>query len=339
MTDPLRTLQDWIDIDSVTGGEANYGDALARALEAEGLAVEKQQVEPDRFNLLARGASPEVVFCTHLDTVPPFFGPSADRDEVRGRGACDAKGPALAMVEAARSLMAEGERRVGFLLTVGEEVDQLGARRANEELAEPWRPRHVIVGEPTGNRFVRAHKGMYYAHLRAHGVAGHSSREDGGPSAVHTLVESLGAVLGADWSSHELLGRGSVNVGRVTGGVATNVFAPEASAELLFRTVEPPEEVEARLRALLPEGVELAVGMGTRPVEFALPPGVDEGDAPVVAFGTDAPFLDRWGTPLLYGPGEISDAHTDHERLSRASFERAVADYARAAASLLESPA
>ena len=72
---------------------------------------------------------------------------------------------------------------------------------------------------------------------------------------------------------------------------------------------------------------------GYGPVEFHVPEWAAE-DAPVVAFGTDAPFLTRWGTPLLYGPGRITDAHTDHELLERASFERAIGDYVRIAREL-----
>ena len=91
MTDWLQTLLDWIAIPSVTGEEGDYGDAVQRALSAAGLATERQDVGDGRFNVLARAGEPEVVFCTHLDTVPPFFGPRVDASFVHGRGACDAK--------------------------------------------------------------------------------------------------------------------------------------------------------------------------------------------------------------------------------------------------------
>src|SRR5690349_22179624 len=161
MTSHAQTLQDWIAVPSVTGAEADYADVLARHLAARGFAVERQEVAPGRFNLLARAARPEVVFCTHLDTVPPFIAPSEDRDYVRGRGSCDAKGPALAMIEAGAQLLSRGEDRIGFLFTVGEETDSLGAQVANARLAEPWHPRFTIVGEPTDNRFVSGHKGIF----------------------------------------------------------------------------------------------------------------------------------------------------------------------------------
>ena len=326
-------LCDWIAIPSVTGDERDYADALARELRGLGLGVERQELAPGRFNVLARGArAPEVVFCTHLDTVPPYIGPREERDAVHGRGACDAKGPALAMLEATRSLLDQGEERVGFLFTCGEETDSAGAALANERLAEPWRPRFTIVGEPTDNRFVGAHKGVYKAELVAHGVAGHSSQANL-PSAIHELVHAIERLLAQDWGRHALLGPGTLNIGTLAGGVAANVVAERAVASLLLRAVEDPAVTERKLRACLGERVELQKPYKSYgPTEFHVP----HGHTPIpVAFGTDAPHLKRWGKPLLYGPGRILDAHTDHECISKSSFERAVHEYARTARELL----
>jgi acetylornithine deacetylase len=327
-----KRLRDWIEVPSVTGGEADYADVLARRLEQLGLDVEQQEVAPGRCNVLARRGRPRVVFCTHLDTVPPFFGSREDADFVHGRGACDAKGPALAMLTAAEGLLAEGEEDLGFLFTVGEEADSAGAQRANALLAEPWAPRFTIVGEPTENRFVRAHKGAFKGRLVAQGVAGHSSQAVG-PSAVHELVACAAKLLATDWGSHPHLGPGTLNIGRIEGGVAPNVVADRATASLLLRAVEPPQVCRAKLERCLSEHVTFETPFPNYgPVEFLVPAG----ERPIeVAFGTDAPHLPRWGTPLLYGPGRILDAHTDHERVSKASFERAVADYGRVARDLL----
>lgn len=336
MSTVFDKLQDWIAIPSVTGAERDYAEALARELGPLGFGVERQELVAGRFNLLARTSSaPQVVFCTHLDTVPPWFGPSETRDEVRGRGSCDAKGPALAMIEAAKLLLAQGESRIGFLFTCGEETDSAGAQLANERLAEPWRPRFTIVGEPTGNRFAGAHKGVYKCDLHAHGVAGHSS-QNVGPSAIHELVHALVKLLEQDWGRHPLLGAGTLNVGLIDGGIAANVVADRASASLLLRAVETPEVTEAKLRACLGAKVELAKPYKSYgPTEFHVPKGHE---ALAVAFGTDAPHLKRWGKPLLYGPGHILDAHTDHECVSKRSFERAVHDYAATARELLATP-
>jgi len=310
----FRDLVDWIEIPSVTGDEESYGDALSRALSEKGFDVERQEVEPGRYNILARAGVPEVVFCTHLDTVPPFFGSSTDSEFIRGRGSCDAKGQAATMLAAAERLLAGGEDRIGFLFTVGEEVDSAGAAFANAHLAEPWAPRFVIVGEPTESTFVAAHKGIYKTRLVAEGVAGHSS-QDVGPSAVHELVECAGKLLGEAWGRHDVLGEGTLNIGRITGGVAANVVAEHAEADVLIRTVEPPTAVEARLKSHLCDGVRLEGAFKCfGPVEFHVPEGER---STTVAFGTDAPHMPRWGTPLLFGPGSILDAHTDHEQVKK----------------------
>ena len=327
----FETLMDWIDIDSVTGGEGDYGDALARRLAASGFAVERQDLAPGRFNVLARADEPQVVLCTHLDTVPPWLGPRRAGRVLYGRGACDAKGPALAMILAAERLVAAGERRVGFLFTVGEETDGAGAQLANERIAAPWSPRYTIVGEPTDNRFIRGGKGVYKGDLRATGVAGHSS-QCVGPSAIHELVGAVHGLLGESWGEHPVFGSGTINFGNIHGGVAANVVAAEASASVMVRTVEDPEVVERRIRARLGDAVTLVEAKGYGPVDFHVPGG---GDGPIVAFGTDAPYLTRWGRPLLYGPGSILDAHTADEKLTESSFEQAVADYERTVRDLL----
>jgi acetylornithine deacetylase len=310
----IRVLRDFIEVPSVSGEEGDFGDRVARELSSLGLAVERQRVSENRFNVLARAGEPEVVLCTHLDTVPPFFPSRVDSDFVHGRGACDAKGQIVAMLAAVERLLARGEDRIGLLFTVGEELASDGAAHADRALAPPWRPRWIVVGEPTSGRFVGAHKGVYKARLLAHGVAGHSSQA-GGPSAIHELVVSIARLLEEDWGSHPLLGSGTLNIGTVRGGVAPNVIAETAEAEILVRAVERPGAIEARVRACLSPHVELELPYKTYgPVEFHVPEG-ETGDA--AAFGTDAPHLPHWGRPLLYGCGSILDAHTDHEKLGK----------------------
>ena len=333
-----RTLADWIDVESVTGGEEDFARAAASALESRGFAVELQRVDEGRYNVLARADAPSVVFCTHLDTVPPFIPPRIEGGTVYGRGACDAKGQALAMLLAAEELMARGERRLGFLLTVGEEVDSAGAAFANERLAaEPalrdaWSPEYTIVGEPTGNRFISGHKGIFLAELVGHGVAGHSATPLG-PSAVHELVGCCARLVTDSWGTDDMLGDGSINVGTIHGGHAPNVVAPEARAEILVRAVEDPGVVRARIERSLGPHVELLEGREQYgPVRFHVP---DDEEASPVAFGTDAPHLTRFGTPLLMGPGSIDLAHTDDERIEVREIEEGVGRHVQTVTRLL----
>lgn len=334
-------LVDWIELASTTGEEADYADALARTLRAAGFDVELQEVAPGRANVFARAGRPQVLFCTHLDTVPPHFGARVADGFVFGRGACDAKGQASAMVEAGRRLLAAGERRFGYLFTVGEERDSIGAKTAQRALDDPafrdrWCPTHTIVGEPTGNRFVRGHKGLFHARLDAVGVMGHSS-QDIGPSAIHELVRASARLLEIDMGEDRDLGRGSLNLGLIRGGLATNVVAPEASCDLLARIVEEPAVVEARLRSCLGAHVHMTVPHANyAPVRFLVP---DDEPSISVAFGTDAPHMRGFGTPLLFGAGAILDAHTLGEKVALADLERCAVRHVTLVQRLLAQPA
>ena len=93
-----------------------------------------QEVTPGRGNVWASRAGGGVTLSTHLDTVPPYVAPTLAGDRLRGRGACDAKGIAAAMLCAAEALAQQGEDRVDLLLVVGEEKGSDGARMANRLL-------------------------------------------------------------------------------------------------------------------------------------------------------------------------------------------------------------
>src|SRR5258705_150108 len=127
-----RTL---IDIPSVTGNEAEVGAFLASHLEGLGYRVQKQEVAQDRFNVLATTAElPQIVFSTHMDTVPPFIRSNEDEQNIYGRGSCDAKGIIAAQIFAAERLRAEGMNQMGLLFTVDEELgsnNPLGVTRAS----------------------------------------------------------------------------------------------------------------------------------------------------------------------------------------------------------------
>src|SRR5712691_7778655 len=87
-------------IPSVTGNELEVGNFLASHLASTGYRVEKQEVEPGRFNVMAYAGKPRVLFCTHIDTVPPVLPVREDNAFLYGRGACDTKGIVAAMLEA-----------------------------------------------------------------------------------------------------------------------------------------------------------------------------------------------------------------------------------------------
>src|SRR5690242_10448079 len=128
--DLFELTQALMAIDSTTGREAEAADWLGRWLEGKGYEVTRQEVggTPGRCNVLAKLGRPDVVLTTHIDCVPPFLPPRETPTHHEGRGACDAKGIAAAMLAAGESLRSRGIRDFGLLFVVGEETDSLGAK-------------------------------------------------------------------------------------------------------------------------------------------------------------------------------------------------------------------
>ena len=331
--DPLtqiRLTRDLIDIDSTTGDEAAAGTWLAATLAGLGYDVTTQRVAGDRFNVMARRGEPEVVFSTHFDCVPPFFPSREEAGRLYGRGACDAKGILLAQVAAVERLAAAGETRVGLLYVVGEERGSEGARAANQV---PSRSRFLINGEPTGNQLGRATRGVYRVRLTASGRAAHSSLPELGESAIDALVDALVALRSVSWPEDPELGRTSYVVGLISGGLAPNVVSPAADAELAFRTVGDHDEVRRLIESHVGPPVSVDDVMVVPPVRLTIAPGFD---TDVFGFTTDIPFLDRWGAPLLLGPGSIAQAHTADEHVEIADLHQAVDVYERLVRQLLD---
>ncbi len=323
--DPIRLARQLIDIPSPTDSEREIGELLDRLLSSLGFSCERQYVSEGRFNLLARTSGrPRVILCTHIDTVPPFFASSEDSSHLYGRGACDTKGLMAAMLCAAECLLGEGVDGFGLLLVVGEETDSIGAKRANERFASLG-SEYVVVGEPTESAFVRASKGALTATVEFRGVAAHSAYPERGDSAIVKLADAIRAISAFEWGESPALGRTTANVGVVRGGLKANIVPPAAELEMIFRIVEDPEIVLARLESLVaPFDGRVARWHGNGPVPMVVPRGAA---STVVAFNTDIPHLRNLGRPLLYGPGSILDAHTDAEKIAKGDILAAIETY------------
>lgn len=329
----IRLSRDLIDLDSTTGREGAAGAWLAACLERFGYTVVRQPVGAGdggpRINVLATRRPPDVVLSTHFDCVPPFFPSREDGGRLYGRGACDAKGIVLAQIAAAERLHAEGEDRVGLLFVVGEERGSDGARAANLLAAQS---RFLVNGEPTDNRLGRATRGVYRARLVARGRAAHSSLPHLGESAIDKLLDALLALRQIEWPAEPDLGRPFYSVGLISGGVASNVISPMAEAEVMFRTTSDHAPLRALMERHLGTWVSVEDLLVVPPVRLLTLPGFE---TEVFAFTTDIPWLDRWGTPLLVGPGSITVAHTADEHVALAELDQAVDVYAQLARTLL----
>lgn len=311
-------------LDATSGQEAALLPALLPALEARGARVEVRTLAPGRCNVLATwGDVPEVLFSTHLDTVPPFLPPRLEGGTLFGRGACDARGQMAAQWLAVDRLRAEGRTGFAWLGVAGEETDSLGAREAmvwRERLAGV---RALINGEPTELKLATGQRGVENLRLVCHGVPAHGGSPELGHSAILDLLDWLGAMRRLPLGQHPGLGPEVWNLGRIQGGKAVNIVADHAEALLNLRTV-PGSSFRRDLEALRPSRGELIVELAEPPCSYPAVPGFEPAAMP---FGSDLPQLRDLvpgATVVLAGPGSIRTAHTAEEHLSLADLRAGV---------------
>jgi acetylornithine deacetylase len=337
--DPLRFTRELCEIESTTYHEGAVGDFLANFLAGRGWTIEKTLVEQpsenvagggSRWNVYAgtAGETPDLVFSTHMDTVPPYISFSEDADYLYGRGVCDAKGILAAQVAAAEALRAAGYK-IGMLFLVGEERDSAGAIAAN---LAPRGSRFLINGEPTDNRLALASKGALRAAFKSSGKLAHSAYPELGESAIHKLVEVLGKVLAMPLPELDGIGPSTLNIGQIQGGYAPNVVADKAEAQVLVRTVTDSGPVRAQL---LEVAGDLASVEFTLDTPFVRLRAIEGLPTMVAKFSTDIPALSNWGEPLLLGPGSIHVAHTPHEKIAKKELLEAVDLYIKVGKQLL----
>ncbi|PMD39766.1 Zn-dependent exopeptidase [Hyaloscypha variabilis F] len=327
-----------VEIESITGHEHDVAQYLVDYLTLQGLTVETQVVGPGldgrgkRQNLLAyigQQRKTKVLVSSHIDTVPPFWPYKRKGEEIWGRGTVDAKGSVAAQIIAFEEVWKAGKLGKGdvaLLFVVGEEVGGDGMKKAND-FGLKWDT--VIFGEPTELKLASGHKGISGMVITAKGKAGHSGYPELGRNAIAMLVPALNELLKAELPWSEEYGNTTLNFGTIEGGVAANVIAEEARAQVSIRIADgDPADVEkVLLDAIQKAGQELDVEFhpGYGPIYI-------DSDVPgfktiVVNYGTDIPNLKGDHKRYLYGPGTILMAHSDHEHLKISDLETAVKGY------------
>ena len=323
-----------VDVESITDNEEQIGlflfEHLSLLAARTGGRVERMEVEPRRFNVLACWDTPVVTLSTHMDTVPPFFPSAEDEECIHGRGACDTKGIIASMIHAVAGLVEDGVRNVGLLFVVGEERNSAGAFAASRD---PRGSRFLINGEPTENRLALGSKGALRYKIQADGRMAHSAYPELGESAIEKLLDALERLRRIPLPVDPVLGASTMNIGTLSGGRAPNVIPDAAMAEVFIRLVEDGDSTR-RL-------VDQAVAGKARAEEVLAIPAVRLGSLPgfattVVAYTTDIPaFRGAWGRPFLLGPGTIHVAHTTAERIPKQQLTEAVSVYQRMVRQLL----
>ena len=319
-------------LETPTGAEGPATDLLDGALRRAGYQIVRQPVSPGRDNLYAFREPPALVFSTHLDSVPPYIPLSEDAESLHGRGTCDAKGLAAAMVAAAERLAAGGERRIGLLFVVGEENGSDGARAA---AAWSRGGASSINGEPTENRLSIGQKGSLRVDLKATGRAAHSAYPDEGESADRRPAGYHRANPAACPCRRDpLLGDIHAQRGAHRGRRRPQRHAARRQARRSSSArCEPTDAAQERHRG--PAGAGRDCGFPGRA-------SVYKGGATAQRVGDHGrelrqrPAVPRaWGERYQLGPGTIRVAHTDQEHIRKADLLRGVDLYVRLATDLL----
>lgn len=359
------------DLEPDSPGEAAIGEYVADYCRDLGLEVARQEVGPGRSNVLARleapGSTRTLLLDSHLDTQSlRSMGSRALSGEVvngrlYGRGACDDKGSLAAMLYAMKLLTTRRDELVAdvlFLGSIGEEVLMNGIKtfqRSGPKVDA------AVVGEPTDLQVVVAHKGFVRFTLTTHGRAAHTANPEKGDNAVYQMAEVIRFVrddLSHRWDSrsHPLLGTPTLAIGRIWGGIATNVVPESCVVDVDRRSLpsEEPEailaEIDAALAELMRAHPEVKVtreppttsdrGLDTPPDAPIVRAAVDAcqailGRAEVVGvrYATNASTLAGVGKvpTIVLGPGSILQAHTADEYVPLDEVAAAARIYARTA--------
>jgi acetylornithine deacetylase/succinyl-diaminopimelate desuccinylase-like protein len=338
-------------------GEHRVAAFLESAARRQGLDVESQAVVPGRSNLLVR-LSPRgevrhrVLLAPHMDTVgEPAYAlqltPVVRDGRIYGRGACDTKGSVAAFFQSLLNVAASGPRpnhtEILFVGLIDEENMQLGSRHFAQHGPQGDL---AIVGEPTGLEIVTAHKGDVWLRLRTTGRSAHGATPHRGRNAV-TAMSRIVLALETEYAAelaarpaHPRLGRPTINVGRIDGGRQPNIVPAECTIDIDRRTL--PGETEAGVRreiiALLRRhGLKAAYdNLRTNPCEpldtcpdlplvRSLTRAAGRKGTRGVHYFTDAAPLAAGGTPsVVFGPGDIAQAHTEREWLAISQLEKSI---------------
>ena len=333
-------------------GEKNVADFLAAVAARAGLEIEFQKVFPGRSNLIARlrpknKIKQTILLAPHLDTVGTDgtgFIPHRKNGRLHGRGACDTKGSVAAMFSALCELAKAKSRPLESEIVLAGLIDEEHAQAGSRALANgKFKADLAIVGEPTKLQVVTAHKGSLWLELETRGTAAHGATPQLGKNAIHEMARIV-VLLETDYAAqlrkrkHKLLGAATVNVGTISGGTQPNIVPDACKISVDRRTL--PGETDGKVKneiAIFLRAKNLSAKISSAKLAPAVPLETDcklpmvqkflksigQTKPLGVHFFCDAAILSAGGIPsVVFGPGDIAQAHTADEWISLAELER-----------------
>ena len=352
--------------DSTSGQEREVADWLWQRLEAPGKQL--FEVGDGTANLLLSWGVPKLVFCTHMDTVPPYIPPVFPEGMPSGGTPFASLTPAPPTADAAGpspcpcpgvdkspeghsfgdaiygrgSCDAKGQ--LFAMYTACKQLEAEGCTDfgllllAGEETGSwgakafdktGWGAPFLIVGEPTENKMVSASKGTLSYDLVFRGVPFHSGYPQYGVSAVDLFHQFYSRLKAKDFGLDPVLGETTWNVGLLQSDNPQNILSPELRCRLYFRTTFLSHEaVQAWMSGQ--QGEDASLTVSARGGDVPSQYWVPEGfDSAPVAFGSDAPHLSNFTHKGIVGPGSIRFAHRADEHILVRDLELAVDQYVR----------
>jgi acetylornithine deacetylase len=314
-------LMDILRFDSTSGSENELAMYITEKYKPKNSILEIQETRNGRLNVFFKYGEPKIIFCSHLDTVPPYFISKENNDVISGRGSCDAKGQIAYLFEAFKQLQAEGFSDIGMLMVSGEEDGSQGAVKANETLSNC---KYIIIGEPTENKLIKASKGNLLVNAIFKGKSCHSGYLQYGDSAVERMFEFFNRLKSINFEEDSVLGKTTYNPGKLESLNAQNVVSDLVKCKIFFRTTFSTDKIlKKKLSEIIDNKTELDFVYWDEPMNFYILEGFE---TDVVSFGTDAPVFTNVRNKILYGPGSIQYAHTENEHIKIKDLYKAVED-------------
>lgn len=289
--------------------------------------------------LLSWGDTPKLVFCTHLDTVPPYIAPRIEQalqldnkpqTIIHGRGACDAKGQIYAMYKACLKLQELGYSDFALLLLSGEEVGSKGAKAFSKM---GFNAKYLLIGEPTDNCMVSASKGTRAYELIFKGKSCHSGYPEYGSSAVEAFVAFNNRLKDTKFAIDPELGATTWNIGELHSNNPQNILSDELRCKLYFRTsFAAATQVENWMHEQQSSELAIIERGGDKPARYHTVEGIP---SKLASFGSDAPHLSGFEHKMICGPGSILVAHRENEQVTLQEIQIAIDNYIKIYETLL----